>query len=651
MLLDPFGPLLDFVFQFLLHMIVEKESEKYMESLNEQLNDIIELLKNGQGYWNMEIIRSHDPNEKLGLSGYGTPNFVPNVPTIPYTIHFENIENATAPAKKIVINDYLDEDLDYNTFNFGDISLGNIIIHSWQNIVDLRPYENLLVKINKTIDYTTGLVSWTLVTIDPVTGNPPEDPTIGFLPPNHSPPEGEGWVSYTINPKSNLLSGTEICNKAIITFDSNPQIETNEIINTIDSLPPISNINPLQTESPSEFEVSWTGNDDLGSGILNYAIFVSENDGPYKFWLRTYANSAIFTGIIGSNYKFFCIATDNVGNIENAPLSPDATTTVANMAINQPPVANAGGPYIGTEGSTITLNAGFSSDPEGKTLKYRWDFNNDGIWDTEWLEQPTITYTWNDDYDGTVKLEVDDGELTNETTAQITIKNVAPSVNTCQNQTIVAGDKVNLSGSYTDPGTLDTFTIKWDFGDGSPAVLDILNPSHNYFSKGNYTATLTVTDKDGGVGSSTLIINVNPIQASINIYPKTLNLKKHGKLLMTFIKLPTNYNTSKIDNNSIKLVYGENSINSNNVFIIKNIVLATFDTSKVIKLFTGTLDNITIKINGKILHNGGKADFEGSDIIKISKTYNPWNFDYWNKIFKSFNLDLLKYMNLWKDWI
>src|SRR5437773_36536 len=54
----------------------------------------------------------------------------------------------------------------------------------------------------------------------------------------------------------------------------------------------------------------------------------------------------------------------------------------ATSTFNAPPTANPGGPYVVAEGSPISFNAGGSTDPEGKPLEFRWDFNGDGIWDT-----------------------------------------------------------------------------------------------------------------------------------------------------------------------------------------------------------------------------------------------------------------------------
>ena len=101
--------------------------------------------------------------------------------------------------------------------------------------------------------------------------------------------------------------------------------------------------------------------------------------------------------------------------------------TKAKLALKRPPVADANGPYHGNEGSPIELNASGSYDPDGDTLQYRWDLNNDGIWDTGWSSSPYLDYTWPDDYSGEVAVEVSDGENADTDTATVVVNNVAPT--------------------------------------------------------------------------------------------------------------------------------------------------------------------------------------------------------------------------------
>src|SRR5205823_329522 len=81
--------------------------------------------------------------------------------------------------------------------------------------------------------------------------------------------------------------------------------------------------------------------------------------------------------------------------------------------------------------------------------------------------------------------------------------------------TINENGSTTLSGSFTDPGTLDTHTVVITWGDGSSdalnlpaAMLSFSNVNHQYLSTGNYTASVTVTDKDGGSGQASTGVTV-----------------------------------------------------------------------------------------------------------------------------------------------
>jgi hypothetical protein len=78
-------------------------------------------------------------------------------------------------------------------------------------------------------------------------------------------------------------------------------------------------------------------------------------------------------------------------------------------SVNNPPLANPGGPYLGAVNTAIAFDGGGSSDPDGDPLTYAWDFG-DGSTSTEAM--PSHTYTATGVYD--VCLTVNDGTADSE---------------------------------------------------------------------------------------------------------------------------------------------------------------------------------------------------------------------------------------------
>jgi uncharacterized protein YoxC len=285
-------------------------------------------------------VHATDPNAKLGPFGYPTPpppdgtlpHYTTSMHPLLYSILFENLASATAPAQEVVISDQLDPaKVDLSTLALGPITFGDHQLvpplgrTAFTTIKDLRPAQDLLVRV----DRTSGLLTWRFTSLDPTTGLPPEDPLRGFLPPNVNPPEGSGSAIFTIQPHPGLPTGTEIRNRAHITFDFNPPIETQEWLNTLDDTPPASQVHQLAAiQSEIAFTVEWSGSDQ-GAGIEDYSVFVSENSGAFTPWLvDTPLTSATFSSKPGASYAFYSLARDFTGYREQAPVTPDATTQV-----------------------------------------------------------------------------------------------------------------------------------------------------------------------------------------------------------------------------------------------------------------------------------------------------------------------------------
>lgn len=286
-------------------------------------------------------VKSFDPNEIEGPDGFTEMRFVNNDDVMPYTIRFENKSEAGAPAVEVRIDNPLDSNFRLQSFRLTEIGFGDTVImlngeNALNKIINLGPkYNGLKLHIVAGIDPVNHRAFWRLTSIDPITGNPVEDPFSGFLPPNDSTGIGEGYVRYEIELKPNLDAGTYIRNAADIYFDQNELIPTNIWTNIVVTGDPYSQVAPLPSHSPETFTVEWNGSDgDLGPGILGYSVFVSKNGKPYEEWISyTTDTSAEFTGQMDSSYSFYSVLHMNNGESELAPSSPDAETTIESSSV------------------------------------------------------------------------------------------------------------------------------------------------------------------------------------------------------------------------------------------------------------------------------------------------------------------------------
>ena len=133
------------------------------------------------------------------------------------------------------VTDRLDPGLDWDSFELTEFGFGDILVtvpagrQYFQTVVEMtyngRTFE---VWIEGGINVSTRELFARFMSIDPATSLPP-DVLTGFLPPEDGTCRGMGHVSYTIRPKRGLPSGTQIRNVAMITFDVNPPIATDQV--------------------------------------------------------------------------------------------------------------------------------------------------------------------------------------------------------------------------------------------------------------------------------------------------------------------------------------------------------------------------------------------------------------------------------------
>lgn len=278
---------------------------------------------------------SYDPNEKVGPRGKTDANHIQGKSAFNYRIYFENLKSATAPAQEVVVIDTIDmEKFSANTFQLRAFGFGGSEyqvpngLHEFFQDVDLRPSQNMLVRVNAKFDTVSGVLKWSFLAIDPATKELIDDPLDGFLPPNNASPEGEGFIAFVISPKPSLPSGMKIENKGTIFFDTNAPIVTNTFINTIDLVDPSSSVKSATFDYENNtVNLSWAG-EDLGAGVRSYDVYYAVNDGAFRLWkFDAIVTSAAFSAKPDSTYHFYSIAKDHAGNEEAGKTSADQSVS------------------------------------------------------------------------------------------------------------------------------------------------------------------------------------------------------------------------------------------------------------------------------------------------------------------------------------
>jgi hypothetical protein len=120
-----------------------------------------------------------------------------------------------------------------------------------QDIVNVTESHSVFVQVRAGIDIINHEATWELQALDPetgigiesfslvslyithmYTGEPPADPSVGFLPPNNGT-TGQGFVMFSVQADDEVESLSRIDATATIIFDQNEPIATPPIFNTV----------------------------------------------------------------------------------------------------------------------------------------------------------------------------------------------------------------------------------------------------------------------------------------------------------------------------------------------------------------------------------------------------------------------------------
>jgi uncharacterized repeat protein (TIGR01451 family) len=198
-----------------------------------------------------------------------------------------------------------------------------------------------------------------------------------------------------------------------------------------------------------------------------------------------------------------------------------ATVTITVCPVNDPPVADANGPYSGIVGLPITFDGTGSYDPDGDALTYSWDF---GDGSTATGPSP-IHWGYDTLYFHTVTLTVSDGYLESapSMTGVTVAENHPPVADANGPYSSLPGTPIAFdgTGSYDPDGIIRGYF--WNFGDGTYSGAGS-QPIHSYDAPGVYNVTLTVYDGLIADCDYTTVDVLPMVLTSIAISPPSITL-------------------------------------------------------------------------------------------------------------------------------
>ena len=325
--------------------------------------------------------------------------------------------------------------------------------------------------------------------------------------------DGTTWssqVAYATSYSWTLSSGsgTKTVYAKFVDPSGNWSSVVTDTIQLVDTTPPTGSVvinGGASTTTSTSVTLTLSASDAAGT-VTGMKI---SNDGTTYWTSATYATSYSWTLSSGYGSKtVYALFGDNSGNWMTSP----ATDTI--QYTSSLPVANAGTNQT-LDPQDVILDGSASYDPGGQTLQYLWTQVGTSP-STVTINTPTSQKA---DFvgikEGTYqfKLTCTNSAGSSSATVNVTINNVAPTVNAGSNVTINAGTQITLHATGADSNQ-DSLTYTWSKVSGPSVTLPSLTQQNITFTPttaGMYTFSVTCSDGVNTSAASQVIVTANAV--------------------------------------------------------------------------------------------------------------------------------------------
>ena len=286
-----------------------------------------------------------------------------------------------------------------------------------------------------------------------------------------------------------------------------------------------------------------------GAGIVLTAVASDANPGDVLSYDWDFGDGSAHATSLNAPHtyddgSYSYTATLTVSDGKGGVATASTVVAVANVA----PTASFSAPAGAIdEGGSFSISLDGATDVSGADVAAGFTYALDcGDGNTSTGGIATLTCLAPDNLPRTVTATITDKDGGSTAySADVTINNVAPSVEAGAGATILSGQSFSLNGEFSDPGAFDgpwSFNINWSDGSptaGSSPTQGAINASHTYLRAGTYTVTLSVTDKDRGTGADATSVVVERIPVGGPAGYEVINIEGVGQGMVTIDVLST----------------------------------------------------------------------------------------------------------------
>lgn len=338
-------------------------------------------------------------------------------------------------------------------------------------------------------------------------------PTGGMLTVSWSKVGGPGTVTFSNAGNTNTTASFSAAGIYVLRLSANDSqlVTDDDVMITVnrDMTPPQISISPangatVNTTTPL-IEITYA---DDNSGVDKATLMVTVDGSNYtNLFTITDTKASYMASLGGGQHTIDASIKDKEGNLGQS--SSRFTVSVFRAL---PEVT----PASGTAPLTVTFITK-AEYTDGAIMRYRWDFQGDGIFDTNdpGARNYTRTFTQKGTFNALLEVTNDKNQVATKTVTIVVTGSLPVATASLNPSNGAIPLLVNFTGSGTDSdGTIVKF--EWDFdGDGTFDFTSATtgNTTHTYNTAGTYNAVFRVTDNDGQTSTArltTTAIRVGP---------------------------------------------------------------------------------------------------------------------------------------------